>query len=1682
MRPTHRQKRRANFTGLGHKFVADWYSNLRRPSLVAIIVSTILVVGVFVVKAVNTTNNYTGGSGGSLLTASNWSLGHIPTVSEDAVFTATTGIRTLTAGSLTVGSFNVTAASGTFSIRNDTSIATNSTLTLGGAGSTGNGVSGTASDLLYNASGSTFNIIGPNGSTGTGVLNLVLGQSGNFDAAGTMSVSSVISDGGSGFGITKIGAGALTLSGANTYTGGVTINAGTLRAGSTTALGPAANASLTFGASSTGRFQLNGNNTTVIDLNTNATVGSPIIESSSGTAGIDTLTVNTANTDSFAGVLQNGSARLLALSKSGAGTLTLSGANNYTGGTTVTVGTLTLGASGVLADTGAMILNGGTFKAGATTGFTETAGTLALTDSSAIALGTGSHTLTFADSSGVTWTASKTITITGWAGGYNGTSGTAGKIFVGGSPGNGLTASQLSQIVFFNGSLLYPATMLSTGEVVPLASPTAVRLMNFTAAKNGNDVLLQWQSGFEAHNLGYYVYREQNGTRTRITPSIVAGSALMVGRQTILTAGYSYTWWDQISEVGDQKSEVGSQTAGADDVTYWLEDVDLDGTRTLHGPITPLIARSSLKQEAAARAPLLNELQLRAASTGILLNGWPAAESRSQKSEGRGQKSEMSTQGSIAVQQDVAETPGVKLAVSKAGWYRVTQPELVAAGFDTNCNAPQIQLVANGQEVPIKVSGNGTQLTSSDYIEFYGHGVNSTTDVAQTYYLLAGNSAGQRITLVNNGPVPPPSRPQNYNYTIERKDRTIYYAAFLNGDAENIFGQVVTSTPGSATLPVSHRDIAAGGQVQLEISLVGVSFEDHHVHVTLNGTDVGTIDFGMIGQPHQTFTVPASLLHDGDNIVQLTSLGGNSDVSLADTLRLTYPRSYTADNDTLSISISSGATTRVNGFSNANVRVVDITDPNNIQELTPIVAVQPDSAYAADVQIAAASAAQPHTLLVFPDSQAGHPDSVKQNQPSAWKANANGADYLIITSRDFISNAQTLAQYRQNHGLAAKVIDVEDLYDEFSFGLHSPQAIRDFLQTAASTWTLKPRYVLLMGDASFDPKNYLGQGNTDFVPTKLFDTTLMETASDDWLADFNNDGLADLAIGRLPVRTSGDATLMVNKIIAFEAMPFDPERGALLVADRGFEASSNAVEGVLPPSMPKQLINRSSNTDSAIHAQILNGINQGPQVVNYLGHGSNGVWTGGRLLSNPDAPLMTNTNGLSLFVMMTCLNGYFEDAYNDSLAEGLLRTPGGAVAVWASTGMTEPSGQNLVDLELYRQLFNGQSPRLGDAVRAAKATTGDSDIRRTWTLFADPAMQLKTAAPTATNGSVGGVITDGQGGRLAGTTISLGGSQTRQTITDSNGAYSFTNLDANGAYTITPTRPNYAFTPASRSFSLLGLHTDASFVATAQATPINPLDTTDYFVRQQYLDFLGREPDESGFNFWSNQIRSCVNDATCLEVRRINTSAAFFLSIEFQQTGYLVYRTYKSAYGNMPNAPVPVRLEEFLPDTKEIGQGVVVNKTGWETVLENNKQAFMSEFVQRSRFASAHPVTMTPVEFVDRLFANAGVTPAGSVRADAISEFGSAANTGDLAARARALRRVGENRMLAEQESNRAFVLMQYFGYLRRNPNDAPEATQDYRGYNFWLDKLNAFNGNFANAEMVKAFLLSGEYRQRFGQ
>jgi hypothetical protein len=251
-----------------------------------------------------------------------------------------------------------------------------------------------------------------------------------------------------------------------------------------------------------------------------------------------------------------------------------------------------------------------------------------------------------------------------------------------------------------------------------------------------------------------------------------------------------------------------------------------------------------------------------------------------------------------------------------------------------------------------------------------------------------------------------------------------------------------------------------------------------------------------------------------------------------------------------------------------------------------------------------------------------------------------------------------------------------------------------------------------------------------------------------------------------------------------------------------------------------------------------------------------------------------------------------------------------------------------------------------------------------------------------------------------------------------------------------------------------------------------------FFVRQHYLDFFNREPDQPGLAFWANQLTSCGADAGCLDNKKQNVSAAFFLSVEFQQTGYLVYKTFGAAFGTrrVGNA-VPLTLQEFLPDTQRIGSEVIVNQGDWQTQLEANKVAYFGEFVSRQQFLTLYPNSMGAAQYVDTLNQNTGGTLSQAQRDELVNKLGA----GQLN-RAQALRAVAENAAFDTAEKNRAFVLMQYFGYLRRNPNDAPELNLDFGGYNFWLGKLNNHNGNFISAEMVRSFLVSSEYQGRFGQ
>ncbi|MDQ3743826.1 MAG: DUF4214 domain-containing protein [Acidobacteriota bacterium] len=254
--------------------------------------------------------------------------------------------------------------------------------------------------------------------------------------------------------------------------------------------------------------------------------------------------------------------------------------------------------------------------------------------------------------------------------------------------------------------------------------------------------------------------------------------------------------------------------------------------------------------------------------------------------------------------------------------------------------------------------------------------------------------------------------------------------------------------------------------------------------------------------------------------------------------------------------------------------------------------------------------------------------------------------------------------------------------------------------------------------------------------------------------------------------------------------------------------------------------------------------------------------------------------------------------------------------------------------------------------------------------------------------------------------------------------------------------------------------------STAETEKENDIDDSNFFVEQQYHDFLDREPDDSGLDFWKAEIERCGGDDACAQRARVNTSGAFFLSIEFQETGYMLYRFQKETTGKMP------RRNDFLVWMQQAAQGLVVGQTGWEQKLEDNKRRVADDWVNRPDFHARFD-QMTDDQFVDALFANAGVRPAEAERNDLVEGLRQGRET-----RATVLRKVSDDAEFKRKEQNPAFVLMQYFGYLHRNPDEG--ADTDMSGFNFWLRKLDDNGGDFHKAEMVRAFIESGEYRNRF--
>jgi uncharacterized repeat protein (TIGR01451 family) len=381
--------------------------------------------------------------------------------------------------------------------------------------------------------------------------------------------------------------------------------------------------------------------------------------------------------------------------------------------------------------------------------------------------------------------------------------------------------------------------------------------------------------------------------------------------------------------------------------------------------------------------------------------------------------------------------------------------------------------------------------------------------------------------------------------------------------------------------------------------------------------------------------------------------------------------------------------------------------------------------------------------------------------------------------------------------------------------------------------------------------------------------------------------------------------------------------------------------------------------------------------------------------------------------------------------------------------------------DIFTLVVSVRSDTPPDTIVSNTVTVGTSTSEPTDENNSDTAAVTVVAAdPTAASGTIAGRIVDDHGNAVAGAVILLSGTDSRKTITDTDGNYHFDKVETNGFYTVTPSRVNYNFNPFERSFSQVGNNTDAAFSAILTGDFVNPLDTPEYFVRQQYLDVLGREPDEAGFNYWSNRILSCGGDLDCTRAQRSGVAAAFFIENEFQQSGAFIYNVYRSALGRRPV------YSEYSTDRRQVVGG---------PTLEAQKQAFAGAFVARAEFATRYENNTTGESFVDALLANsqASGVDLSSQRDSLIGRYNTGASRTE--SRTFVLRDVTDTAAVRDANYSGAFVLAEYFSYLHRNP--------DQGGYNFWLNVLNdsGRNGDSGNYRgMVCAFITSTEYQRRF--
>ena len=708
-----------------------------------------------------------------------------------------------------------------------------------------------------------------------------------------------------------------------------------------------------------------------------------------------------------------------------------------------------------------------------------------------------------------------------------------------------------------------------------------------------------------------------------------------------------------------------------------------------------------------------------------------------------------------------------KIPVKEDGIYAITPDLLKKAGTETDDIDPRsFRMTNRGQEVPIYVSGESDgSFHRGDYIEFYGQKLNGSeyTDT-NVYWLSYGGKPGVRMveedvsllgTRREEYQIPEQGFRQKVRFEVDNGRLQRY-----TQDGEPLWFWMRLNAPGLSQIPfdlVNVSDSLENGSVR--VMLHGSASERHNMEVFLNaGFKLGDASwFGREKYLLEAGNIPNSVFNEGKNAIGIyyppDALESKPEQVLLDWIEVEYWQDYKAHDDYLEFSNPQNQDYglyqyEVEGFSNPDIELFKLAadgDIHGISKLTDGYVEDKGGRYNLTFQD---DVVQPTRYAALACDKIRLPEDIKEDSSSDLRSISHGADYIVITHSDFYQSALDISGFRASQGMRTMVVDVEDIYDEFSYGILTPVAIRDFMQYAFHNWQKPPPgYVLLLGDASWWYKR-----DESYVPSYTYNSKVGDpggewgpTASDDYFVCVSGDDpLPDLSIGRIPAQNNEQARIAVEKIIEYERSPEPGQwRGSLLfLSGRQQEEPQLIFE-----AKAEEFINLYVSSDYSISriytnpgspyfgdtSDLLNAINGGHSFIRFAGHGGGSVWSDDDLLNLEDIPLMENKGKLPFIVSWTCFTAWFDNPYTNCLAEDLLfMKDGGAVALFGSTGLGLLYADLYLEEEMCKVIFEKNERVLGRAVAEAKTAfltrfagrRDYMDLSATYTLIGDPATRL----------------------------------------------------------------------------------------------------------------------------------------------------------------------------------------------------------------------------------------------------------------------------------------------------------------------------------------------------------------------